>query len=342
MRKGERQVANTLKKVRRDHIERYNLVLKSIKSTDIVLDIACGIGYGSYLIAKQAKAFKVTGIDKSASAIRTGKKFYNSKNILYLKSDIFEVEKIIKEKFFDVIVTIETLEHLKHDKAYLKLLHKLLKLNGTLFISTPNEDVMPYDKKSFPFHERHYSTQEFVALLNSLGFFITQAFSQVDYHVLNGFGGWINIAVCRKQDKKMRKQQPDRFKKTYSSLLKEASQRKLEKDFIRLESDRLFKLGRDKEFWFLNKKWLKFEKAHPLYLRGFFWERRGIDRYAIRYFRRASLLKVDAKNKAFIVSSLFHLAQLYKRRDLKIKALKKCLRLAPNHQGAKKLLKSLI
>ena len=54
----ERQEATKLSGIRPDHILRYKLAAKIIKAkklTNLVIDVACGVGYGSYILADYTK-----------------------------------------------------------------------------------------------------------------------------------------------------------------------------------------------------------------------------------------------------------------------------------------------
>ncbi len=104
-----------------------------------VLDAACGLGYGSYILSAVAK--QVTGIDLSEEAVKyAGEKFR-------LESVQFEmrnaVESGLPDASFDVIVSIETFEHIppEYGEPFLDELKRLLKNDGLLILSTPNRPV---------------------------------------------------------------------------------------------------------------------------------------------------------------------------------------------------------
>ena len=200
---GERQVSRTLDGIRFDHLGRYELVLDYIKDSDLVLDLACGIGYGSYLMAHSNKNIYVDGVDISKDAINFAKKHYCLNNTSYFCCDAFEFPNSLlpKDKKYSKIISFETIEHIYDDVNLLKIFDSLLMEDGLLFLSTPNQEFMPFDKLKFPYHYKHYLPDELEKLLISCGFKIISIFSQqtnTDRELISGWRGVFNIVICKK------------------------------------------------------------------------------------------------------------------------------------------------
>lgn len=164
-------IGTTCDRVVADHIERYKFAARFVKAKR-VLDIACGSGYGSSLLAISG-AREVIGVDISKVAISYANSYYPRRNIRFIVSDLLAFQTTKK---FDVVVCFETLEHIKHDKQALRLLHSSLRPNGILLISTPNRPVyspenrLVTDKPHNKFHAREYAVYELITLLSSVGF----------------------------------------------------------------------------------------------------------------------------------------------------------------------------
>lgn len=66
---------------------------------------------------------------------------------------------------FDIVLAVEVIEHVEHDVAFIKQVHRVLKPGGTLILSTQNADHptrrQPTDPKDF----RFYTRQQMVDLL---------------------------------------------------------------------------------------------------------------------------------------------------------------------------------
>ncbi|OGD86268.1 hypothetical protein A2164_03785 [Candidatus Curtissbacteria bacterium RBG_13_35_7] len=98
----------------------------------LVLDIGCSTGYlGSILQKKGAKVF---GIDISKNAVKEARKQLFSAQEL----DLNEQKLPFKKNYFDLIIASEIIEHLFEPEKILKEIHRILKINGYLLITTPN------------------------------------------------------------------------------------------------------------------------------------------------------------------------------------------------------------
>lgn len=142
------------------HLARYSNIASLVKDK-VVLDIACGEGYGSALLMR-AGAKKVVGIDISAEAIKKCKDIFQDSKVDYFHADACNLEDLFDPKTFDVIVSIETIEHVADDEAYLLCLKKIAKDNAVFFISCPNDNwYYKNPEDSNPFHLRKYTLADF-------------------------------------------------------------------------------------------------------------------------------------------------------------------------------------
>jgi 2-polyprenyl-3-methyl-5-hydroxy-6-metoxy-1,4-benzoquinol methylase len=116
-----------------DHITQDN------KELTYILDAACGVGYNTKMISEYTTSnTRLYGIDLDNTSISIANKYNSASNIIYKVDDLFNCSF---DHEFDYIFFLEILEHITADKHHMiinKLLH-LLKPNGLLFLSTPNE-----------------------------------------------------------------------------------------------------------------------------------------------------------------------------------------------------------
>ena len=117
-----------------NHFRRYAIAIEklSINNTDTVIDIACGQGYGSYILAQ--KAFSVIGIDKNNNYLKTARDNFKYNSLRF--KDTFPIESNFTVK---KIVCIETIEHLRKNKikGFINKLFAYLEFKGQIFFSFP-------------------------------------------------------------------------------------------------------------------------------------------------------------------------------------------------------------
>jgi len=131
------------------HVERYEFAAKYIKAGRL-LDIACGVGYGTSLLAGRASGVvEALGVDLDADAVGYAGAHYASERTRFLQQDAMT---FADGSGFDSIVSVETLEHVPDPG---RLVHQLLGLlrPGGVFVAsvptTPSIDVNPYHRTDF-------------------------------------------------------------------------------------------------------------------------------------------------------------------------------------------------
>lgn len=174
----ERQVAPTLAGIRADHVARYayaSTLLAADHAITTVLDAACGIGYGSQLLA-QNPAWKVVALDRDEGALNYARGHYSAPNLRYAPADL--CAPLALPERIDAVVSFETIEHLPDAPAFLRTVKGLLRPGGALVCSTPNESTNPFNPQVFPYHIRHYTEPELVELLEAAGFEVVSILHQ--------------------------------------------------------------------------------------------------------------------------------------------------------------------
>lgn len=167
---GERQVAPDVSGIRRDHVARYEWAANLLPAGARILDAACGIGYGSSILAKAG--FLVTGVDRNEEALNYAEKHYAHAGISQFVIDDLSSPADIGAGF-DAVVCFETIEHIADPLPMLRAFHKAA---PRLLASVPNEDCFPFTGQKF--HQRHYTRAQFRTLLEQAGWKITGWFGQ--------------------------------------------------------------------------------------------------------------------------------------------------------------------
>ncbi|MCY9664840.1 glycosyltransferase [Paenibacillus alginolyticus] len=156
---GERFVPHlTETQIKVEHLQRYLSITELVKGK-IVLDAACGEGYGSSILSDTAS--KVIGIDISDETIQHARTSYIKENLSFQTASIENLP--IENHSMDVIVSFETIEHVNEtlQKTFLKEIKRVLKHDGILIISTPNKHIYS-DLRNYqnPFHIKEFYKEE--------------------------------------------------------------------------------------------------------------------------------------------------------------------------------------
>lgn len=171
---GERWIpGKTAQRVEEDHQERYTFAMPYVQNKR-VLDIACGTGMGSHMLAS-AGALHVDGIDISPEVIDYATSNFSAPNNFFAVSDI---TTYTAQQPYDVIICFETIEHIPNYNAALINLRRLLAPEGLLLISSPNRPVTSpstqqlTDKPLNKFHVREFTPPELIEALQQHGFLV--------------------------------------------------------------------------------------------------------------------------------------------------------------------------
>ncbi len=133
-----------------EHLVRYQAA-QSFVEGKIVLDIASGSGYGTKLLAQKAK--KVFGVDVSEDSVVYSRENFSANNIEYKVGDGIRIP--LDDASVDVVVSFETIEHIEDYAKFMLEVKRVLKSDGALVLSTPNELEFA-DGNHFHLHEFGY------------------------------------------------------------------------------------------------------------------------------------------------------------------------------------------
>lgn len=158
---GERFLPECQREIWYEHYHRYHVAANWVKGK-VVLDAACGEGYGSHILAQHAD--RVLGVDVSEEAVAHAKNSYTKDNLRFMKSDVLALD--LPEKSVDVVVSFETIEHLAAHQELLAVFKRVLKDDGLLIISTPDKAEYS-DKTGFnnEYHVKELYRDEFETLI---------------------------------------------------------------------------------------------------------------------------------------------------------------------------------
>lgn len=161
------------------HMARYQLVASYIRDGDTVLDAACGMGYGSHLLAWQSPAALVIGADLDHDGI-----VYASENFAgkdgRLSFHVADAQRLdfLPDNSVDLFISFETLEHVPHPELLIAEAKRILRPGGRFIVSVPNLWVNEDGVDPNPYHLHVY---DWTRLANEIQshFLLETAYAQI-------------------------------------------------------------------------------------------------------------------------------------------------------------------
>lgn len=145
-----------------EHLHRYAIAIEHT-TNKIVLDIACGEGYGSNLLAE--KANYVYGVDISEETVIEAKEKYIKPNLEFKSGSTSSIP--LEDNSIDVVVSFETIEHHKEHEQMMLEIKRVLKPTGMLIISSPDKRTYTdVSGNNNPHHVKELYFKELDSLLN--------------------------------------------------------------------------------------------------------------------------------------------------------------------------------
>jgi trans-aconitate methyltransferase len=160
----ERISAETPFNERMGHEFRYHMAAGFLELGDVVVDAACGIGYGADILCDRG-GIKYIGVDKNANAAIPSNQPEDRR---FIWADLLRWSPTDS---YDVWVGFETIEHLTDYSYYISLAKRARKW---ILLSVP---VIP-TKHMNPYHLHDFESGELVHLIEDDNWFLYQALGQ--------------------------------------------------------------------------------------------------------------------------------------------------------------------
>jgi SAM-dependent methyltransferase len=144
----------------RRHLVVYEWVAERCAGLDVV-DMACGEGYGTDVLARRAR--QVTGVEANPEAYEHARLKYTRPGVRFVRNMIE-----LHSEPCDAVVFLQTIEHVPDPE---QVLRHFKETATTVYVSTPNLLTLAppgAHKSGNPWHLREYRAEEFRALCESV------------------------------------------------------------------------------------------------------------------------------------------------------------------------------
>lgn len=139
-----------------NHRKVYQFISQCVNDR-VVLDVGCGTGYGTAMLAEHAR--NVAGIDYSKAAIKFARQRYAKPDFSVMDAHHLR----FPDAAFDFVFSSENFEHLANQGAHLLELRRVLMKGGICFIATPNPEAFIGERPN-SWHTKENTYDELVRL----------------------------------------------------------------------------------------------------------------------------------------------------------------------------------
>jgi SAM-dependent methyltransferase len=158
---GERFLPEMQGTIALEHWHRY-AVAKDLAAGKVVLDIACGEGYGSAALSEVA--LHVYGVDVAPEAIAHAQAKYRRPHVEFLNGSCARIP--LADRTVDLVVSFETIEHHSEHEAMFIEIKRVLRPGGLLIMSSPNKhEYSERADHANAYHVKELYAEEFQRLI---------------------------------------------------------------------------------------------------------------------------------------------------------------------------------
>ena len=145
------------------HLKKYEFAREFVRG--VVIDVACGVGYGTDHLTFST-TFTV-GVEIDADAVKTAQSRYARRTTVFVQADAEALP--FKDGSADVVTCFEGIEHFTAPDRHVKEAARILRPNGLYVVSTPQAgDLNDHRGHSGnPHHVHEFARQELVGLLQT-------------------------------------------------------------------------------------------------------------------------------------------------------------------------------
>ena len=142
------------------HLKKYDFARTQLHGT--VLDVACGVGYGTGFLGPVCE--RAIGVEIADEAIEVARTRYRKENVWFVQGNAEHLP--FAAGVADAVTCFEGIEHFTDPERHLAEAARVLRLDGVYLVSTPHPDGHVHGDDN-PFHLHEFELAEFQALLGA-------------------------------------------------------------------------------------------------------------------------------------------------------------------------------
>lgn len=147
-----------------EHVHRYKWAAGFARG--VVLDSACGMGYGSRILVSNPRVTQYIGIDIDSQSISSATELYSEKDVKFITSSCENIP--LDDMGVDTVISLETLEHLSEPELAVLESKRLLRDDGVYVGSVPDkmfEEICDRVYGKNPYHRTSFTEEALRQLL---------------------------------------------------------------------------------------------------------------------------------------------------------------------------------
>ena len=145
------------------------------------LEIGCGIGKTTNLLAKNYSKLMITAIDYDKEQIGIAKKNKKLKNAKFQQGDATILK--FKNSSFDYVIETNTFHHIKNYPKAIKEIYRVIKKNGLFYAMDISKYIFIWPLRIFFPPESYFTKKEFIRNLENNGFRIEKSKGNLLFYV---------------------------------------------------------------------------------------------------------------------------------------------------------------
>jgi SAM-dependent methyltransferase len=142
------------------HLKKYEFARARVSGT--VLDIACGVGYGTDFLG--AACDRAIGVEIADEAIAVARARYSKANVWFVQGNAERLP--FSDASADAVTCFEGIEHFLKPEAHLAEVARVLNPGGTYLVSTPHPNAHVHGTDN-PFHLHEFNLAQFESILHA-------------------------------------------------------------------------------------------------------------------------------------------------------------------------------